>query len=447
MLVFGDKIKKATKSSNKLSEAIKKTSESMGVEINKLSALKDALIDENTEKSTKLKIIAKLKKDYPKYFGFLNSEKVNVTKVTDAYKLQKRAIIGLGITKALEAQKAPEYAKLAELELKKASELLTATDRLYLTSGALTFDQISKYTSDLAKQSKDRQIAEIEKNIAEIDKAAERIKSKFNISVDDVLGFEDSNNDEIKEKVTALFSELNPIVSNGMQGFNKVITFEQLKMLETLGKFNPLIASAVEGIKKSMSFEGLQLFPITEFDEQAEAFKARLQRFKEDISVVIEGSLKNTFAGIGQAIGEAMANGGNLMSGLGKALLSNVGGLLTQLGKMAIGVGIGIKAIKASLQSLNPVAAIGAGVALVALGSAFSAGASKLGGSNSSGGGGSANGGAERYSPISSNSSSISSSGGGLQNVVFEIQGTKLVGVLSNTLARNRSLGGSLGIG
>ena len=114
---------------------------------------------------------------------------------------------------------------------------------------------------------------------------------------------------------------------------------------------------------------------------------------------------------------------------------------------MAIGVGIGIKAIKAALQTLNPVAAIGAGVALVALGSAFSAGASKLGGSNSSGGGGSANGGAERYSPISSNSSSISSSGGGLQNVVFEIQGTKLVGVLSNTLARNRSLGGSLGIG
>ena len=191
------------------------------------------------------------------------------------------------------------------------------------------------------------------------------------------------------------------------------------------------------------------ILPLNKFDIQAELFKSRLQKFNEDISGVIEGSLKNTFAGIGQAIGEAMANGGNLMSGLGKALLSNVGSLLTQLGKMAIGVGVGIKAIKAALQTLNPFAAIGAGVALVALGSAFSAGASKIAssGGGSSGNGGTPNGGADRFSPRSSNSSSVSSSGGGLQNVVFEIQGTKLVGVLSNTLARNRNLGGSLGIG
>jgi len=33
-----------------------------------------------------------------------------------------------------------------------------------------------------------------------------------------------------------------------------------------------------------------------------------------------------------------------------------------------------------------------------------------------------------------------------LQNVVFEIQGNKLIGVISNTLRQNRSLGGGLGL-
>ena len=123
--------------------------------------------------------------------------------------------------------------------------------------------------------------------------------------------------------------------------------------------------------------------------------------------------------------------------------------MLTQLGQLAIGVGVGIKGIRLALKTLNPAAAIGAGIALVALGSVFKSGASKIGSSSgssgSSSGGGGASSNTSTFSP-SGGSSFSGSSGGGLQNVVFEIQGTKLVGVLSNTLARNRNLGGSLSL-
>ena len=121
-----------------------------------------------------------------------------------------------------------------------------------------------------------------------------------------------------------------------------------------------------------------------------------------------------------------------------------MGDKLVQYGTLAVLKG----KLDLAIASFNPAATITAGLAAIAVGTLLKAAGSAFSSPNGSfSGGGSSRGGAERYSPRSSNSSSISSSGGGLQNVVFEIQGTKLVGVLSNTLARNRNLGGSLGIG
>ena len=54
---------------------------------------------------------------------------------------------------------------------------------------------------------------------------------------------------------------------------------------------------------------------------------------------------------------------------------------MTQMGEMLIIEGAGIKAFKESLKSLNPAVAIGAGVALLALGAALSSGLKALGSS------------------------------------------------------------------
>ena len=64
-----------------------------------------------------------------------------------------------------------------------------------------------------------------------------------------------------------------------------------------------------------------------------------------------------------------------------------MGALLTQLGQMAIAVGVGLDKIKLALQSLNPAVAIAAGIGLVALGKFFSNKSASIG--SQIGGGGS----------------------------------------------------------
>lgn len=165
-----------------------------------------------------------------------------------------------------------------------------------------------------------------------------------------------------------------------------------------------------------------------------------LREFNTTANDIINNQIAGTFASLGEAIGNALAVGGNVIKAAGASLLSSLGSILVQLGKMAIQIGIGLLGIKKALASLNPVAAIAAGAALVALGSFFK-GKSRQISSNigGSGVGGQSSGGS--FSPGGS-TNFTGSSGFGDGRVVFEIAGTKLVGVLSRTLARNQRIGG-----
>jgi hypothetical protein len=159
----------------------------------------------------------------------------------------------------------------------------------------------------------------------------------------------------------------------------------------------------------------------------------------EIISIDLTDMITSTLTNVFSAVSTAIMEGDNVMEALGASLLGTLGGIMVDLGKMAIGIGVGLEAIKKAFQSLNPALAIGAGVALIAIGSLFSAGARKL--SQSIGGGGG-------YSSAPSLKNTSPSYGpseyrGAYQDdfkVEFKIGSNELVGVLDTAEQRRNRL-------
>jgi len=178
------------------------------------------------------------------------------------------------------------------------------------------------------------------------------------------------------------------------------------------------------------------------------ALNALLYEFNQEASELIEGSLVNTFSGIGDAIGNAIATGGNVLSAIGNSLLSSLGAFLSDMGGMLIKYGLlAIAKGKIDLAILTggPVS-IGAGIAAVGVGLLLKAAGASIGNMARSGG---SNSSSSTSSGSNANNSTrvsggFSGSGGfGSGTVVFEIAGTSLIGVLNNTQARNLRIGGN----
>lgn len=94
-----------------------------------------------------------------------------------------------------------------------------------------------------------------------------------------------------------------------------------------------------------------------------------------DLSQEIESALNSTFASVGQAFGELVADlatGDNAWGNFAQAGLTVLGDLAQQVGKLAVGIGTAALGLEASLSNpLDPaaaIAAIAAGTALIALG-------------------------------------------------------------------------------
>jgi hypothetical protein len=188
---------------------------------------------------------------------------------------------------------------------------------------------------------------------------------------------------------------------------------------------------------------------VPEITQKTKDIEDALLTFNENTKSIIKDSIAGTFMNLGQVIGDALANGGNILKAAGSALLGAVGGLLSamggeliKLGTAAVLAGTVTKLFGSTLGIGAGIAAIAGGTLLSAVGSAMSSKSNKaVSGYDGQGGGIST--GANYSSPSTSN---FGSSSNGNSTVVFEISGQSLIGVLSNTLDKNTRLGGSLSL-
>lgn len=418
----------AAKATNELVDAQKDLIGGTMQEISSVKTLLSIAKNENESKRKRELAVNKLQELYPKYLSNITLEGINTSKTKESVDLLTKSLIQQAKVKGAQSRLSDLYSKRFEIENKKAAEQVSIMKTLWI--GVRNFGNISKSAMDASAVATKNQKKELGKLDEEIGKVNSSITKLLSSDFDFDKMFGGKGESPVKALVSETFM---PIIQEFDIFGNKI--------KESIDNTNAQLQG--RGIDWQKAYNAEQ-----QLKEQAR-IEANLLAMNTRLSDIINNGMINALAGIGVGIGNALATGASVISSVGGVLLGALGNVLTQVGQMAISIGIGLQAIKTALKTLNPLAAIGAGVALVALGSYFSSKSQSIGSSmgsssGSSGGASSASSAGSGYSAPTSRGGFSNGSGGG--TVVFEIAGQKLVGVLSNTLQRNRNLGGTLGI-
>jgi hypothetical protein len=439
-----DVINKLTGNFDEFGAAVKKANEeavkNSAAEISGLNSLVASAQNVNLSMKDRKIAVEELQKTYPGYFGNLSKEQILNGDVKTAVEGVTQALIARAKAQAF----TEEIVKLAQEQYKLEEERAKLVkEQIGLQKG---LSEVSKFaTSGAAQGAGGLRVAlelvnsELIKNQNELDQNANK-QAKFTQEINKNVGAQLKLKQELAKPAKPTFNT--PQVS----GIGNNIIPAPLFDVNGIATFNGQVDAFGNKIKELPGVIKSTLVQIPkEINEATLLMMEALLDFNNAATEIINNSIADTFAGLGSAIGSALATGGNVLESVGKTLLSSLGSILTNMGQMAISIGVGLLGIKAALKSLNPAVAIAAGVALIALGSFFSSKSSSIG--NSIGGGGKASGGTGAGANNQSFSSSGFSGGGGGGTVVFEISGQKLIGVLSNTINANRRLGGTLGLG
>jgi hypothetical protein len=157
---------------------------------------------------------------------------------------------------------------------------------------------------------------------------------------------------------------------------NIIVTPGGVEIQDGLKKLNTMVQQEIDTTKALATFT-IPAQVIIKPDRSV------LAKSLQDLNKAINASINNfnldAFSQIGEVIGQGIVNGTSGIQKAAAGLGMLIGDLFQQLGKAMIKYAIAAKAIQIALKSLSPVVALGAGVALVALGSVLKASLSNIG--------------------------------------------------------------------
>jgi hypothetical protein len=328
---------------------------------------------------------------------------------------------------------------------KAVDDILAEQQKLYTNIGEVREEDADNY--DEAQQKVSQLLRKNEKLNQEIVKDSNKIKAIDNENFqrdneERAEAYTKKLEEEEKERLKNLKLALAARLKSNTEYYKAVAKLQSEIRGRTVGATN----FRTEDVAKSDAGDIAGEDWVTIFDPApllaaGSKFTSALETVKSD-TLNLGNSIVAGFTNFGEGIADAIASGSFGIDNAGALLMATFGDLLTSLGRTLVAYGVSLLAFQNAFS--NPIGAIVAGTAAMVIGGIFSkkakstystVGSAVSGGSSGVGGGGSAS-----FSGSTASTGSFSSGGG---TVVFEIEGQKLVGVLSNTLDRNRAIGGS----
>jgi len=350
-------------------------------EVTSLDMLYRAATDVSNSMYLRLKAAKGLQDQYPTTFANLSAEQIALGKNEAAYNGLRDSIYGVAIAEAGKDKIVANASRILDnntrilearnLSIQKQNELLIEQGK---TAGV---DPNAVRVSTGATPGSVAINAEAEKSFAR-----QAVLKKELFDLDQVIYNSTSDTNILNERNANIWAEIAKYTKAVVDNLDGGKPLKEIT--KTFGDINN--AKPFEKINKeadkffTRKVETKNLLGLRDFTNA-------MWGINDEITNILQNGIVATISSSFMAVGEAIATGGNIANAAGAAFLGSLATVAQQLGELAIGVGLGVKAIKASLESLNPVVAIAAGVALLTLAgyARGRAGAISKSGSNNSG--------------------------------------------------------------
>jgi hypothetical protein len=430
LIVFGDKLFKSSTAAESHADALKKAKQALAdyvdslndidqarvkglqsaqEELVKLKTIYDATQNTNIAIGQRKKLVDELQEQYPKYFANIKDEVILAGGAKKAYDELSTAIL------------ASAKARAAQDVLVDIQKQLLAVDQ-EIAGNTVNKIKLQQQLNNLSKQPLTITSATGEERLTSVGAKANKVQQTLN-------GFISEGNDLFKQRNDLLSRsqvlsdnisktvEKNPEALLNPTGNlakptkssdkanddlkkqldeKKAILLEFVKDFETIKVKFPDLSKSLEdfdtqGLTKELRFKlanaltGLSenIGSIQAVDPKKIKFEVplnpsitwnksemvqKIESFNKELQSLIVNSEVNAFSAFGQGIADAI-NGGGIESAF-KGIVGIMGDFLQELGKMLIKSAIIAQAFKKAFAALiaNPVAAIGVGVGLIALG-------------------------------------------------------------------------------